>query len=90
MLRVGIVETVKQNDLTTPESDHVGAYYFTYRQLAPATDGAHTLIRYRATMNAGRAVPGFVEDLLMRRSIRSLLENLRTEVNARFGRPDAD
>jgi predicted permease len=29
---VGVVETIKQNDLTTPESEHVGAYYFTYRQ----------------------------------------------------------
>ncbi|MBM4184384.1 MAG: ABC transporter permease [Gemmatimonadetes bacterium] len=29
---VGIVETVKQNDLTTPDAEHVGAYYFTYRQ----------------------------------------------------------
>jgi predicted permease len=33
---VGIVETVKQNDLTTPASEHVGAYYFTYRQQPPA------------------------------------------------------
>jgi predicted permease len=29
---VGIVRTVKQNDLTTPAAEHVGAYYFTYRQ----------------------------------------------------------
>jgi predicted permease len=29
---VGIVRTVKQNDLTTPDAEHVGAYYFTYRQ----------------------------------------------------------
>ncbi len=31
---IGVVETVKQNDLTTPSSEHVGAYYFTYRQFA--------------------------------------------------------
>jgi predicted permease len=29
---IGIVRTVKQNDLTTPAGEHVGAYYFTYRQ----------------------------------------------------------
>jgi predicted permease len=29
---IGIVRTVKQNDLTTPAAEHVGAYYFTYRQ----------------------------------------------------------
>lgn len=29
---IGVVETIKQNDLTTPSSEHVGAYYFTYRQ----------------------------------------------------------
>jgi putative ABC transport system permease protein len=29
---IGIVETVKQHDLTTPDAEHVGAYYFTYRQ----------------------------------------------------------
>jgi predicted permease len=33
---IGIVETIKQNDLTTPASEHVGAYYFTYRQQPPA------------------------------------------------------
>jgi len=30
---VGVVGTIKQNDLT--ESEHVGAYYFTYKQLPP-------------------------------------------------------
>jgi predicted permease len=29
---VGVVETIKQNDLTAPESEHVGAYYFSIRQ----------------------------------------------------------
>lgn len=33
---VGIVETIKQRDLTTPASEHVGAYYFTYPQLVPS------------------------------------------------------
>lgn len=29
---VGVVGTIKQNDLTAPEAEHVGAYYFSYRQ----------------------------------------------------------
>jgi len=29
---VGVVETIKHNDLTAPAGEHVGAYYFTYRQ----------------------------------------------------------
>ena len=34
---VGVVRTIKANDLTAPASEHVGAYYFTYRQLPPGT-----------------------------------------------------
>jgi predicted permease len=29
---VGVVETIKQNDLTAPDGAHVGAYYFAHRQ----------------------------------------------------------
>jgi predicted permease len=29
---VGVVETIKHNDLTAPDREHAGAYYFTYRQ----------------------------------------------------------
>jgi ABC-type antimicrobial peptide transport system permease subunit len=29
---VGVVETIKHNDLTAPIGEHKGAYYFTYRQ----------------------------------------------------------
>ena len=29
---IGVVETIKQQDLTAPAEEHVGAYYFTYRQ----------------------------------------------------------
>jgi predicted permease len=32
---IGVVETIVHNDLTAPRSEHVGAYYFTYRQGAP-------------------------------------------------------
>lgn len=34
---VGVVRTIKQNDLTAPAGEHVGAYYFDYRQLTPAS-----------------------------------------------------
>jgi predicted permease len=34
---VGVVRTVKHFELTTPASEHVGAYYFTYRQETPGT-----------------------------------------------------
>ncbi|NJD19658.1 MAG: FtsX-like permease family protein, partial [Gemmatimonadetes bacterium] len=34
---VGVVRTIKQNELTTPASEHVGAYYFPYRQQVPNT-----------------------------------------------------
>lgn len=34
---VGVVRTIKQNELTTPASEHVGAYYFPYRQQVPGT-----------------------------------------------------
>jgi predicted permease len=29
---IGVAETIKQNDLTAPDGEHVGAYYMTYRQ----------------------------------------------------------
>jgi predicted permease len=34
---IGVVETIKQNDLTTPEAAHVGAYYHPARQRPPGS-----------------------------------------------------
>lgn len=34
---VGVVRTIKHNDLTAPAGEHVGAYYFTYRQMPPGS-----------------------------------------------------
>ncbi|MHB1192928.1 MAG: ABC transporter permease [Longimicrobiales bacterium] len=34
---IGVVRTIKQNELTAPASEHVGAYYFPYRQQVPGT-----------------------------------------------------
>jgi len=49
-------------------------------QLVPMEDGRSTLLRYRAAMDAGRAIPDFVEDMLARRSLRTLFVQLREEV----------
>ncbi len=51
---IGVVETIKQNDLTTPASEHVGAYYFTYRQL-PRASG--TLAVRTRSDDAGAVTP---------------------------------
>lgn len=53
-------------------------------QLCPVGGDAHTLVAYRAAMDAGRAVPDFVEDLLARRSLEGLLKALRAEVARRY------
>jgi len=34
---IGVVRTIKQNDLTAAANEHFGAYYFTYRQRAPGS-----------------------------------------------------
>ena len=59
---IGVVETIKQNDLTTPASEHVGAYYFTYRQRPP---GSVTLTARSATGDATGLTPT-VRDVLGR------------------------
>jgi len=67
---IGIVETIKQNDLTTPASEHVGAYYFTYRQQprtffavtarSKAGDGSELASPLRAALSGvDRDVPMF-------------------------------
>jgi predicted permease len=47
---IGVVRTVKQNDLTTPAAEHVGAYYFTYRQ---RPDGFMTVVARARSGDAG-------------------------------------
>lgn len=53
---IGVVRTVKQNDLTQPDGEHVGAYYFTHRQRPP---GFMTLV---ARASSGE-VSGLTPDL---------------------------
>jgi ribosome-associated toxin RatA of RatAB toxin-antitoxin module len=60
-------------------------------RLVPVDEGSSTLVRYEAVMSSGRAVPAFVQDILMRRSLRKLLASLRTETerrHARIGDPE--
>ncbi len=53
-------------------------------RLVPLASGRETLVRYDATMRAGRAVPEFVERMLRGRSLEQLLTSLRTEVLRRY------
>jgi predicted permease len=64
---IGIVETIKQNDLTAPASEHVGAYYFTYRQQPP---GFMTLTVRATTGDAAGVTP----------EVRSVLARLDPEL----------
>ncbi len=58
---VGVVRTIKQNELTTPASEHFGAYYFPYRQQVP---GTQSLVVRTATEPA--AVTPALRDVLAR------------------------
>jgi ribosome-associated toxin RatA of RatAB toxin-antitoxin module len=51
--------------------------------LLPVKSGAATLAIYAGALDAGRGVPGFVERLLMRRSLPTMLRELRGEVKRR-------
>lgn len=56
-------------------------------QLEAIRRGRATLVRYSAAMDAGRAVPDFVERLLVERSLDDLLTSLRGEVLRRHPDP---
>lgn len=58
--------------------------------LIPANDAQQTLVRYGTAVDAGRRVPKFVENMLTRRSLSSLIINLRSEVERRYGKGSAD
>ncbi len=59
-------------------------------RLVPIGDGTSTLVRYEAEMSSGRLVPDFVQDMLMRRSLRGLLGSLREETERRNTRVEAE
>ncbi len=50
----------------------------------PLDGGRRTLVRYRAVMDAGRAVPDFVETLLRGTSLRRMIGSLRDETARRY------
>ena len=66
------------------EQDHDIAASQGSWSLIPVADREQTVIRYHAEMDAGRAVPGFVQKLLRKRSLEGLLSSLRGEVARRF------
>ncbi len=80
---IGVVKTVKQNDLTTPDAEHVGAYYFTYRQrpqgfmtlvARTALDPATLTAPIRAVLNRmDPELPLFGVETLQHRMDESLL-----------------
>jgi ABC-type antimicrobial peptide transport system permease subunit len=59
---IGVVRTIKQNDLTTPASEHVGAYYFTYRQMPSFA----AVLTVRASSGEAAALTPSIRDVLGR------------------------
>jgi ABC-type antimicrobial peptide transport system permease subunit len=57
---IGVVRTIKQNDLTTPAGEHVGAYYFTYRQFPPSSA---TLVVRASAADASSLAPAIRQAL---------------------------
>jgi len=56
-------------------------------QLTPLAAGRHTLLTYRAWIDAGRSVPPFLERFLLQRSLPNVVGELRDEVGRRFPIP---
>ncbi len=70
---VGVVRTIKQNELITPASEHVGAYYFPYRQQVP---GGGALVVRTVTEAAG--ITSALRDVLHRMDAELPLFDTRT------------
>ncbi len=68
-----------------PEAPHDIAASEGHWEFVPLADGDQTLVRYRATMDAGRRLPAFVAELLRGHSLRRLLRALREETARRYG-----
>ena len=49
-------------------------------QLLPVNQGVATLVVYRGAVDAGRAVPDFVQRMLTRRSLPRMLRQLRAQI----------
>jgi uncharacterized protein YndB with AHSA1/START domain len=57
-------------------------------QLAPLAQGQHTLVTYRAWLDTGKPVPGFIETFMLNRSLPQMISGIRAEVDRRFGGND--
>lgn len=53
-------------------------------RITPFSGGDQTLLSYRARVDTGRAVPGFIESFLLTRSLPEFIRSLRGEVARRF------
>jgi uncharacterized protein YndB with AHSA1/START domain len=70
-----VLDKSKDNDV----AESVGSW-----QLYPLDDGQRTLLQYRSHLDTGRAIPGFIESFLTRRSLPEIVENVRNEVQHRY------
>lgn len=75
----GQVHFVLDRDVAHDIADTRGSW-----ELAPLHDARETLVRYRAWVDTGRPIPGFVQAFLTRRSLPKLVEGVRREVGRRF------
>jgi len=57
-------------------------------RLIPRANGRQTLVTYRAWIDIGYLLPEALQSFLMKASLPSLLENLRTEVDRRCKDPE--
>jgi carbon monoxide dehydrogenase subunit G len=67
-----------------PSAPHDIAASAGHWELLAVNGGRATLLRYQATVNAGRAVPAFLERMLRDRALQQMLDGLRREVLRRF------
>ncbi len=70
-----VLDKTQDNDIT----ESIGSW-----QLVPLPPGPQTLVRYRAHVDTGKPVPGFIERFLVDRSLPKIVGGLRTEVERRF------
>jgi len=55
-------------------------------QLVPVANGRETFVSYRAWIDSGRPVPGFIENFMLKRTLPGLIAGVRDEVRRRFAR----
>jgi putative ABC transport system permease protein len=82
---IGVVESIKQYDLTAEESGHVGAYYFTYRQrpIGFAAAVVRTAAAPNALVGPVRAAVSRIDPELPLFDVRTLEERLSESLASR-------